>query len=69
MKSTKSLEFKIEKNCREYKFIVPEDGPLGEIYDSVAEVLLYISDLMKQSIPKKPSVEEFEPAGFESDDE
>lgn len=73
MKKTKSLEFKVETNSREYRFIVPEDGPLGEIFDAGAEFLLYISDLMKHSVPKKPQSNQLDkgeevtlaPAGFE----
>lgn len=41
--------FEVKKNDRVYSLHVPSGAPLGEVYDSLHELLMKVTELAKQS--------------------
>jgi hypothetical protein len=44
-----AAHFEVEKNGRKYVLLVPNDAPLGELYDSLHEMLNGVVDMSKQA--------------------
>jgi hypothetical protein len=44
-----AAHFEVEKNSRNYVFIVPNDAPLGEVYDVLHEMLTATVEMSKQA--------------------
>lgn len=66
LKST--IKLQIEKEDRKYTFECEPNSSLGEIYDSLIEMVNFVMGKMREAQPQKPEVEEM-PEKDETDGE
>jgi hypothetical protein len=60
MKTSQKIELKIEKEDREYFFVMPHGAPLGEAYQCAVEVVADLSRMINEYVEKLPKAEKQE---------
>jgi len=56
----KYVQFLIEKNERQYRFVMPVGAPMTEAFDTAIEVANNLADIMKKATTKPKEEEEIE---------
>lgn len=51
------INFEVVKNDRVYTLLMPNEAPLGEIYDSLHEMLTAVLELSKQAADRAKPVQ------------
>ena len=54
MKIEKQIIVKISKEDRDYTFTMPENAPLGEVYDALFQALNEVVTVVRQSVDQAP---------------